>query len=126
MEPADSKDAVLISLSYPLGDLLEENLLSKLTSFAYEEIGLVSSYKNDLRRLQTTLSIIKVVLLDTEEKQEESHAVKDWIKRLKEVVYDADDLLNDVAIEGLQRKVEGQGRIVRKVFLCDSRINDEF
>ncbi|KAJ9158776.1 hypothetical protein P3X46_024327 [Hevea brasiliensis] len=96
---------------------IAENLLSKLTSFAYEEIGLVSSYKNDLRRLQTTLSIIKVVLLDTEEKQEESHAVKDWIKRLKEVVYDADDLLNDVAIEGLQRKVEGQGRIVRKV--CD-------
>ncbi|KAJ9158773.1 hypothetical protein P3X46_024324 [Hevea brasiliensis] len=96
---------------------IAENLLSKLTSFASEEIGLVSGYKNDLRRLQTTLSTIKVVLLDAEEKQEDSHAVKDWIKRLKEVVYDADDLLDDVATEGLRRKVEGQGRIVRKA--CD-------
>ncbi len=56
---------------------IAENLLSKLTSFASEEIGLVSGYKNDLRRLQTTLSTIKAVLLDAEEKQEESHAVKD-------------------------------------------------
>ncbi|KAF2319539.1 hypothetical protein GH714_016871 [Hevea brasiliensis] len=82
-----------------------ENLLSKLTSFASEEIGLVSGYKNDLRRLQTTLSTIKAVLLDAEEKQEESHAVKDWIKRLKEVVYDADDLLDDVATEDNQSNV---------------------
>ncbi|XP_057991004.1 putative disease resistance protein RGA1 isoform X2 [Hevea brasiliensis] len=90
---------------------------SKLTSFASEEIGFVYGFKNDLRRLQTTLSTIKAILLDAEEKQEQSHAVKDWIKRLKDVVYDADDLLDDVATEGLRRKVEGQGRIVRKV--CD-------
>ncbi|KAF2319540.1 hypothetical protein GH714_016877 [Hevea brasiliensis] len=96
---------------------IAENLFSKLTSFASEEIGLVYGFKNDLRRLQTTLSTIKAILLDAEEKQEQSHAVKDWIKRLKDVVYDADDLLDDVATEGLRRKVEGQGRMVRKV--CD-------
>ncbi|KAG8645788.1 hypothetical protein MANES_10G092466v8 [Manihot esculenta] len=69
------------------------------------------------RKLQTTLSTIKAILIDANEKQEESRAVKDWIRRLKEVVYDADDLLDDVATEGLRRKVEGQGRAVRKV--CD-------
>ncbi|KAF2319537.1 hypothetical protein GH714_016853 [Hevea brasiliensis] len=109
-EPADSKDAVLISLSYPLVIILPsmaeqipfsiaENLITKLTSISSEDISLVYGFKNDLRRLQTTLSTIKAILLDAEEKQEESHAVKDWIKRLKDVVYDVDDLLDDVATE---------------------------
>ncbi|KAG8645744.1 putative disease resistance protein RGA3 [Manihot esculenta] len=96
---------------------IAENLLTKLTSIASEEINLVYGFKNDLRKLQTTLSTIKAILIDADEKQEESRAVKDWIRRLKEVVYDADDLLDDVATEGLRRKVEGQGRVVRKV--CD-------
>uniref|UniRef100_A0A2C9V6A0 Uncharacterized protein n=1 Tax=Manihot esculenta TaxID=3983 RepID=A0A2C9V6A0_MANES len=96
---------------------IAENLLTKLTSIASEEINLVYGFKNDLRKLQTTLSTIKAILVDADKKQEESLAVKDWIRRLKEVVYDADDLLDDVATEGLRRKVEGQGRMVRKV--CD-------
>ncbi|KAG8645790.1 putative disease resistance protein RGA3 [Manihot esculenta] len=96
---------------------IAENLLTKLASIASEEINLVYGFKNDLRKLQTTLSTIKAILIDADEKQEESRAVKDWIRRLKEVVYDADDLLDDVATEGLRRKVEGQGRVVRKV--CD-------
>ncbi|KAJ9158770.1 hypothetical protein P3X46_024321 [Hevea brasiliensis] len=96
---------------------IAENLITKLTSISSEEISLVYGFKNDLRRLQTTLSTIKAILLDAEEKQEQSNAVEDWIKRLKDVVYDADDLLDDIATEGLRRRVEGQGRIVRKV--CD-------
>ncbi|XP_043817250.1 putative disease resistance protein RGA4 [Manihot esculenta] len=96
---------------------IAENLLAKLASIASEEVSLVHGFKKDLRKLQTTLSTIKAILVDAEEKQEESLAVKDWIRRLREVVYDADDLFDDVATEGLRRKVEGEGRMVRKV--CD-------
>ncbi|KAG8646300.1 putative disease resistance protein RGA3 [Manihot esculenta] len=96
---------------------IAENLLTKLASIASEEVSLVHGFKKDLRKLQTTLSTIKAILVDAEEKQEESLAVKNWVRRLREVVYDADDLFDDVATEGLRRKVEGEGRMVRKV--CD-------
>ena len=46
------------------------------------------------------------MLLDAEEKQEKSHAVEDWIRRLKEIVYDADDLLDDIATEEKYMDVE--------------------
>ncbi|KAJ9158771.1 hypothetical protein P3X46_024322 [Hevea brasiliensis] len=93
------------------------NLLTKLASFTSQEIGLVYGLKGDFRSLENTLSTIKAVLLDAEKKQANSHAVKNWIKRLQDVVYDADDLLDEMATESLRRKVEGQGRMVRKV--CD-------
>ncbi|KAJ9158733.1 hypothetical protein P3X46_024291 [Hevea brasiliensis] len=93
---------------------IAESLLTKLASFVSQEISLVYGFTKDLRRLESTLSSINAILLDAEKKQEESHAVKVWIKRLREVVYDADDLLDDVATEGLRRKVEIQGRMVRK------------
>ncbi|KAJ9158772.1 hypothetical protein P3X46_024323 [Hevea brasiliensis] len=96
---------------------IAQNLLTKLASSAFQEIGLIYGVKNDLCRLENTFSTIKAVLLDAEKKQANSHAVKSWIKRLQDVVYDADDLLDDMATEGLRRKVEGQGRMVRKV--CD-------
>ncbi|KAJ9158777.1 hypothetical protein P3X46_024328 [Hevea brasiliensis] len=96
---------------------IAQNLLTKLASSAFQEIGLIYGVKNDLCGLENTFSTIKAVLLDAEKKQAKSHAVKSWIKRLQDVVYDADYLLDDMATEGLRRKVEGQGRMVRKV--CD-------
>ncbi|KAJ9158730.1 hypothetical protein P3X46_024290 [Hevea brasiliensis] len=96
---------------------IAQNLLTNVASFTFQEIGLVYGVKNDLCRLENTLSSVKAILLDAEWKQENSHAVKNWIKRLKDVVYDADDLLDQKATEDLRRKVEGQGRMVRKA--CD-------
>ncbi|XP_057990076.1 putative disease resistance protein RGA3 isoform X2 [Hevea brasiliensis] len=108
---------ILLQMAEQIPFSIAESLLTKLASFVSQEISLVYGFTKDLRRLESTLSSINAILLDAEKKQEESHAVKVWIKRLREVVYDADDLLDDVATEGLRRKVEIQGRMVRKV--CD-------
>ena len=59
----------------------------------------------ELRKLEEKLDTIKAVFLDAEEKQEESHAVKAWVRRLKDFVYDADDMLDDFATHQLQRGV---------------------
>ena len=83
---------------------IADNLLMKLGSAVFHEIGLVYGVRGELRKLEDTLSTVRAVLLDAEEKQESSHAVAVWVRRLKDVVYDADDLFDDFATEDLSRK----------------------
>ncbi|KAL6327853.1 hypothetical protein AAG906_026527 [Vitis piasezkii] len=94
---------------------IAENLLTKLTSTVFHEIGLMYGVQGELRKLENTLSTVRAVLLDAEEQQETSHAVADWVRRLKDVVYDADDLLDDFVTEDLRRKTDDQGRFGEQV-----------
>ncbi|XP_034703028.1 putative disease resistance protein RGA3 isoform X2 [Vitis riparia] len=94
---------------------LIEKLLMTLGSSIYGEIGLMYGVRNELGKLQDKLSMIKAVLVDAEEQQQRSHAVATWVQRLKDVVYDADDLFDDFATEELRRKTDVQGRFAGQV-----------
>jgi len=59
-----------------------------------------------LRQLKTTLLTLQVVLDDADEKQINNPAVKQWIDDLKDVVFDAEDLLNQINYDCLRCKVE--------------------
>ncbi|XP_043705561.1 putative disease resistance protein RGA3 [Telopea speciosissima] len=83
-------------------------ILQNLISFATQEIGLAWGFKGELRKLQTTMNTIQGLLLDAENKQVESVAVKDWLRRLKSVAYDADDVFDELNYESLRRKMEIQ------------------
>ena len=88
---------------------IAENLLTKLGSAVFHEIGLMYGVGSELRRLEDTLSTVRAVLVDAEEKKESSQAVAVWVRRLNDVVYIADDLLDDFAFEELRRKTDVQG-----------------
>jgi hypothetical protein len=48
---------------------LAEKFIEKLASLACEEFSLAWGIRSDLKKLQFTMSILKAVLLDAEEKQ---------------------------------------------------------
>ncbi|XP_055961749.1 putative disease resistance protein RGA4 [Mercurialis annua] len=80
-------------------------ILYKLGSSLFQEIGSFYGVKQDLHKLENTLSTIKAALLDAEERQERSHLVQDWIRKLKDAVFDADDLLDSAATRVSQSPV---------------------
>uniref|UniRef100_A0A2N9I7Y7 Uncharacterized protein n=1 Tax=Fagus sylvatica TaxID=28930 RepID=A0A2N9I7Y7_FAGSY len=84
---------------------LAGKVLEVLEPFVRQEIKLACGVKAEFENLKTTVSTIKYVLLDVEKKAHYSLAVKGWLEKLKDVLHDADDLLDDVATEALQRKV---------------------
>ncbi|KAK8665402.1 hypothetical protein V6N13_005571 [Hibiscus sabdariffa] len=51
---------------------------------------------------------VKAVLDDAETKQITNSNVRSWIVELKDAVYDAEDLLDEIATEALRRKLESQ------------------
>ncbi|XP_034701162.1 putative disease resistance RPP13-like protein 1 [Vitis riparia] len=59
-----------------------------------------------LRNLQLKLLEVQAVLNDAEAKQITNSAVKDWVDELKDAVYDAEDLVDDITTEALRRKME--------------------
>ncbi|XVF03957.1 hypothetical protein REPUB_Repub05bG0038500 [Reevesia pubescens] len=95
------------------------NILYKLGSDAFQEVVSIFSVRKDFEKLQETLGSINAVLLDAEEKQESSHGVRNWISRLQEVVYDADDLVDEFEYEHLRQKLLARGQ-VHKFFSISS------
>jgi len=61
-----------------------------------------------LQKLKTTMTSLRVVLDDAEEKQITSSAVRDWLAELKDAVYKADDFLDEIAYEALRQELEAE------------------
>ncbi|XP_034678576.1 putative disease resistance protein RGA4 [Vitis riparia] len=76
-----------------------DGILTKLASLTREE----RSIYDVPEELSDRLTIVKNVLLDADKKQVCDVVVKAWVRRLKDVVYDADDLLDDFATHQPQR-----------------------
>uniref|UniRef100_A0A2N9HNR9 Disease resistance N-terminal domain-containing protein n=1 Tax=Fagus sylvatica TaxID=28930 RepID=A0A2N9HNR9_FAGSY len=70
-----------------------------------QELKLASGVKTEIENLRDTVSTIHAVILDAEKKSSHSHQIKDWLRKLKDVLHDADDLLDDFSFEVLRHKV---------------------
>jgi hypothetical protein len=81
------------------------SIITSSGSPSLQEIGLLCGFKDELKRLGNTVSTIQAVLLDAEEQQAHNHVVKDWLGKLKDAMYEADDLLDDFSTELLRRQV---------------------
>ncbi|KAG6628438.1 hypothetical protein CIPAW_14G013300 [Carya illinoinensis] len=59
-----------------------------------------------LWKLNNAMLSVKAVLEDAEEKQLTDSVVKVWVDELKNVIYDAEDIFDEIATEDLQRKLQ--------------------
>ncbi|MED6167936.1 hypothetical protein PIB30_007249 [Stylosanthes scabra] len=95
---------------------IAESLVGKLVSQAFERASRVVGVYNDMLGLKDTLSFVKAVLLDAEQKQEQNHQLREWLKQLKCVFYDAEDLMDEVECEVARRDlIKKHGSTKRKV-----------
>ncbi|KAL5575063.1 hypothetical protein UlMin_016762 [Ulmus minor] len=95
---------------------LAQNVLEKLASSAFEEISLAWDLKKEIEKLQVTMSTIKAVLLDAEERQTNDATLRIWLTNLKDVFLNARDLLDEIECEVLRRQVvKAHGSVGRKL-----------
>ncbi|XP_058225838.1 putative disease resistance RPP13-like protein 1 [Rhododendron vialii] len=84
-------------------------LLDRLSS--PELIKFFRGRKHDeslLKKLKLKLLGLNKVLNDAEDKQFTDRAVKEWLDELKDAVYHAEDLVDEIATEALRCKVEAE------------------
>ncbi|PON37774.1 NB-ARC domain containing protein [Parasponia andersonii] len=78
-------------------------LAEELGRDVVKHIGGPFGVKDDLNKLGETLSTIKYVLRDAEKRQVSDGGVRSWLERLEDVVFDANNLLDEVSYEALRK-----------------------
>lgn len=76
-----------------------EALIDKLSCLMKMEIGLMWGVDKAMKRLASILSTIRDVLEDAEQKHATDEAVLNWLLKLKDLAYDADDILDELETE---------------------------
>jgi hypothetical protein len=75
---------------------IADSFLGKLASYAHEEASKACVVYEDLQRIKDTLSIVKCVLLDAEDKKDQNHSLREWLKQIQNICSNAEDMLDDV------------------------------
>lgn len=81
-------------------DVFAGEIVNRLAEFVEERAVTVLGVKDELKRLQRRMERIKHVLQDAERKRIQSEAVAGWVRELKDVIYDADDIIDLCRYEG--------------------------
>jgi hypothetical protein len=105
---------------------IAKSLLGKLGSFAVQEFRLAWGLEDDLARLEERLKAINAVLSDAEKQQSKNDRIRLWLHMLKQVLYDAEDVLDEIECETLRREVVkttgSTSRKVRRFFSSSNKI----
>ena len=100
-----------------------KGITEKAGNLVAQEIVLLWNLKDEIEKLNDTVSTISAVLLDAEEQQQHNNQVKVWLKRLKDAIYDADNLLDDISTEALRREVMTRNKKAKEVRIFFSKSN---
>ncbi|KAL5578406.1 hypothetical protein UlMin_020105 [Ulmus minor] len=101
---------------------IAEEILLKLGEQAVKQISQIWRVKAELLKLSKTVSTIQAVLLDAEEKKA-NNQVKNWLERLEDAVYDADNVVDEFRYAQLRRRLVFGNKRGKKVRIFFSKLN---
>ena len=79
-------------------------VLEQLGSRTFQEISSAWGVRSDLKKLEHTVSAIKAVLCDAEERQASDQSLRTWLGELKDVLNDAENVLDEFQYRVLQKE----------------------
>ncbi|KAI0528752.1 hypothetical protein KFK09_001294 [Dendrobium nobile] len=77
-----------------------KNLAGLLTDYVAEEEAILVGVKDELQKLQEQMMNIQCLLKDAERRKFDSSSIKLWLSQHKDVMYEADDIIDLCRIEG--------------------------
>ncbi|XP_039141990.1 disease resistance RPP13-like protein 4 [Dioscorea cayenensis subsp. rotundata] len=82
-------------------DAFAGKLVERLTNVIEEKAIMVLGVKDELQRLRRRMKRLALVLKDAERRRIQDEAVKGWVDELKDVMYDAEDIIDLCMIQGM-------------------------
>ncbi|GAU30049.1 hypothetical protein TSUD_332180 [Trifolium subterraneum] len=95
---------------------IADSLLGKLASYAYQEASKAYGVYEDLQEIKDTLSIVRGLLLDAEEKKDQKHGLREWLRQIQNICTNAEDVLDGFECQKMHKQVvEASGSTRMKV-----------
>ncbi|XP_039142234.1 putative disease resistance protein RGA3 [Dioscorea cayenensis subsp. rotundata] len=82
-------------------DAFAGKLVGRLGNVIEEKAIMVLGVKDELQRLRRRMETLARVLKDAERRRIQDEAVKGWVEELKDVMYDAEDIIDLCMIQGM-------------------------
>ncbi|KAI5443667.1 hypothetical protein KIW84_012352 [Lathyrus oleraceus] len=103
--PTDSTNISFLSC-HVLEKLLVKLLpVERLATYAYEEVSRAYGVYKDLQEFKDTLSIIRGLLLDAEYQKDQKHGLREWMRQLQNICYDAEDVFDGFEFQHKRKQV---------------------
>ncbi|PWA67368.1 Disease resistance protein [Artemisia annua] len=100
----------------PFTSALVSDVVGKLTSAAFQEVGLLWGLENDLLALNNTFRQIQGVLYDAEMRQTNEKGVEEWLKTLKSASLEVENVLDEASTEAMIQSLDSIKHKVRTYF----------
>ncbi|MBA0878303.1 hypothetical protein Goshw_023599 [Gossypium schwendimanii] len=84
-----------------------EVALSRAVSILEDQINLAWDFKDELNKFRSSLTLTRAFLQDAKRRQLDE-PVKVWLEQLRDIAYEADDVLDELAYEHVRWKVDNQ------------------
>ncbi|KAJ4772088.1 Disease resistance protein (CC-NBS-LRR) [Rhynchospora pubera] len=94
------------------------NFSSLLAKMAEDEVGMLLGVPGEIEKLGRIVRDIQCVLSDAERKQTKGSAIERWLLQLKDVMYDADDLMDLFQIKAEERHARYDNNLSSSKFGC--------
>ncbi|KAI9116494.1 hypothetical protein K1719_012661 [Acacia pycnantha] len=104
-------------------EAIADKVIGLLGHLASQELELICNFQDDLESMTSMVTAIKALLLDAETKATKSHLINDWLHKLKDVLLDAEDLLDAYLADELAREVMTKGKMAKEVRIFFSKSN---
>lgn len=90
---------------------LFETIVVRLASSEFLKIGRKEKLLMELKKWEKLIPKITASLDAAEEAQMTSGRVRDWLRDLRVIAYDAEDIIDEIATESLRRKILGESQM---------------
>ncbi|GLT71660.1 hypothetical protein SLA2020_436600 [Shorea laevis] len=91
--------------------------VSKVIAIASDQLNLALGWNEDLQKFRSTMRSLQGLLQDADEKNVSGNlALKSWLQDLRAIADEANDILEEVAYENMQRQMAVQKSKVRYFF----------
>jgi len=84
---------------------IADSLLGKLASYAFEEVSRAYGVYEDLQGIKDTLSIVRGLLLDAEEKKDQKHGLQEWLRQIHSICSDAENVFDGFELQDKRSQV---------------------
>ncbi|XP_075661640.1 putative disease resistance protein RGA4 [Castanea sativa] len=98
-----------------LNDVVDRLIANAFSLPASEYIGFELSFKAELKNLLETLFKIKFLLDDAQKRQSSDEFVRIWLMKLRNIAYEADNVLDEFSYESVWQEVQTQNLMVDQV-----------